>query len=263
MKKLSFRYETEYQFSLPVSKHFYTLKIVPETTKRQVIKVDCLEIAKSSSQTRSRDVYGNEMIMGSILEPHDKFSFLIEGTAQVNQAVFEEDEGFLSAYRYPTELTKPTKALEQWFQQLLERTGFRQWEPGEQADYLYHQVYDYMEYVPGVTTVETTAGQVFQKGQGVCQDYTHLLLCLLRMAGLPSRYIVGMMLGEGYSHAWAEVNINGVWVGIDPTNDKYVDDNYIKISQGRDYRDCIVCKGHFMGQVVQKQEIVVKVEEIT
>lgn len=262
MKKLSFCYETKYQFSLPVSKHFYTLKIIPKTTVRQKIQVTRLLVEQKTALTSDKDVYGNEMIIGSILEPHTQFSFSIEGTAEIDQSIFEQDSNHLSAYRYPTDLTKPTKELKNWFEELLKRTDFMKWDAGEKADYLYHQVYEYMEYVPGVTNVNTSAGQAFLLKQGVCQDYTHLLLCLFRMSGFPARYVVGMMTGEGYSHAWVEVNLNDTWVGIDPTNDKYVDDNYIKISQGRDYKDCIVCKGHFMGQVTQFQDIVVKVEEL-
>ncbi len=262
MKKLSFRYETKYQFSLPVSRHFYTLKIIPETTVRQNIQITRLSIEESDSQSRSRDVYGNEMITGSILQPHESFSFFVEGVAEINQTVFEEDMCHFTAYSYPTDLTRPTREIKEWFQEIQTRTDFDKWEDEEKADYLYHRVYEHMEYVSGVTDVDTTAGQVFLMKKGVCQDYTHLLLCLCRLAGLPARYIVGMMIGEGYSHAWVEVKLNDIWVGIDPTNDKYVDDNYIKISQGRDYKDCIVCKGHFMGQGTQSQEIVVKVEEV-
>lgn len=262
MKKLKFRYETKYQFSIPVSKHFYTLKIVPQTNARQKIEINSLTRINKPEETKSFDVYGNEMMIGSIMEPHDSFGFRLEGTAEVDQSVFEQAKDHLAAYQYPTGLTKPTAEICAWYQEMTERSGLSEWEPREKADYLYHQVYSYMEYAQGVTDVDTTAGEVYLKKQGVCQDYTHLLLCLCRMAGLPSRYVVGMMTGEGYSHAWAEVLLDGVWVGIDPTNDKYVDDNYIKISQGRDYKDCIICKGHFMGMAEQTQEIAVHVEEI-
>jgi transglutaminase-like putative cysteine protease len=71
-----------------------------------------------------------------------------------------------------------------------------------------------------------------------------------------------MMMGEGFSHAWVEVSIGGVWMGFDPTNDKIVDDTYIKISRGRDYQDCIVNRGVFYGCVTQTQNIKVVVSEV-
>lgn len=262
MKKLKFRYETKYQFSIPISKHFYTLKILPQSNARQKIEINRLIRINDVDETRNYDVYGNEMIIGSIIEPHDSFGFTLEGTAEVNQSIFEQDKHHLTVYKYSTDLTKPTLEIRSWYQEMSERSGLSGWDAREKADYLYHQVYEYMEYAQGVTNVETTAGEVYLTKQGVCQDYTHLLLCLYRMAGLPARYVVGMMIGEGYSHAWVEVMIDGFWIGVDPTNDKYVDDNYIKISQGRDYKDCIICKGHFMGLAVQTQEIVVHVEEV-
>jgi transglutaminase-like putative cysteine protease len=70
------------------------------------------------------------------------------------------------------------------------------------------------------------------------------------------------MQGEGYSHAWVEVAISNFWRGFDPTNDKIVDDGYIKISSGRDYRDCIVNRGFFYGNVTQNQSIKVVVSEV-
>jgi transglutaminase-like putative cysteine protease len=88
------------------------------------------------------------------------------------------------------------------------------------------------------------------------------MISILRRAGIPARYVVGMMKGEGFSHAWVEAVISGVWVGFDPTNDNLVDDTYIKISSGRDYQDCIVNRGFFNGCVTQKQNIKVVVREV-
>jgi transglutaminase-like putative cysteine protease len=88
------------------------------------------------------------------------------------------------------------------------------------------------------------------------------MIALLRMSGIPARYVVGMMMGEGFSHAWVEALIDGEWIGFDPTNDKNVDDTYIKISNGRDYQDCIVNRGVFYGCVTQNQNIKVIVSEV-
>jgi transglutaminase-like putative cysteine protease len=71
-----------------------------------------------------------------------------------------------------------------------------------------------------------------------------------------------MMLGEGCSHAWVEVWNDRKWIGFDPTNRKPVNDEYIKISTGRDSEDCLVNQGIFTGNVTQTQEISVLVEEV-
>ena len=95
----------------------------------------------------------------------------------------------------------------------------------------------------------------------MCQDYTHIMLGLCRQLGIPARYVAGFMIGEGATHAWLEVYARGHWIGIDPTNNRIVDDMYIKMSEGRDASDCIVDKGLFFGNVQQKQSVFVKVTQ--
>lgn len=89
-------------------------------------------------------------------------------------------------------------------------------------------VYTHFKYVTGSTQIHATAEEALKLGEGVCQDYAHIMLSLLRIEGIPCRYVVGIMQGEGASHAWTEVLCNGYWYGFDPTNNKLVDDEYIK-----------------------------------
>ena len=98
-------------------------------------------------------------------------------------------------------------------------------------------------------------------GCGVCQDYSHILISLCHLAGIPARYVVGMLTGEGASHAWVEIYQDEKWYALDPTNNLIVDDEHIKISHGRDYRDCLINQGVFTGCAKQTQEIQVVVEE--
>ena len=103
--------------------------------------------------------------------------------------------------------------------------------------------------------------QALEGGGGVCQDYAHIFLALCRLMGIPARYVAGMMVGEGATHAWTEVWILGAWIGFDPTNNRLAGDHYIKLSHGRDFGDCTIDKGCFKGFAAQKQNIYVKVEE--
>lgn len=126
---------------------------------------------------------------------------------------------------------------------------------------LMHTLYGCMRYTPGVTTVQTTAEQAFAAGAGVCQDYAHILLSLCRIEHIPCRYVVGLLLGEGASHAWTEIWDSGRWYALDPTNDLIVDDQHIKISSGRDYQNCIINQGLFIGQARQEQQVCASVLE--
>ena len=122
-------------------------------------------------------------------------------------------------------------------------------------------VHDALSYEPGTTTVRTTAAQAFALGHGVCQDYSHVMLAVLRAAGIPARYAAGMLLGEGESHAWVEVLYQGNWYAFDPTNCVAVTDQHIKLSHGRDSDDCAINRGVFMGFGQQQTEISVIVTE--
>ena len=72
--------------------------------------------------------------------------------------------------------------------------------------------------------------------------------------GIDARYIAGLLGGEGATHAWVEVYQDGRWVGLDPTHNRLVDDSYITIAHGRDYRDCMLDIGIFSGYNVQQSQ---------
>lgn len=112
-----------------------------------------------------------------------------------------------------------------------------------------------------MTTVQTTAEQAFAADAGVCQDYAHILLSLCRIQHIPCRYVVSLLLCEGASHAWTKIWDSGRWYALAPTNDLIVDDQHIEISSGRDYQDCIINQGLFIGQARQEQQVCASVLE--
>jgi transglutaminase-like putative cysteine protease len=110
-------------------------------------------------------------------------------------------------------------------------------------------------YTPGATTVTTPLRDVLRRRKGVCQDFAHLAVACLRVAGLPARYVSGYLetqpppgqpkrQGADASHAWASVLLPELgWVDLDPTNDRLVDDGYVVTAWGRDYTDVPPLKG--------------------
>jgi transglutaminase-like putative cysteine protease len=112
-----------------------------------------------------------------------------------------------------------------------------------------------MQYASGTTSVYTTARQAWESGTGVCQDFTHAMLSLLRTVGIPARYVSGYLypkqgeIGEtvtGESHAWVEV-WDGGWWACDPTNGTDVGERHIAVARGRDYSDVSPLKGIYSG----------------
>jgi len=132
-------------------------------------------------------------------------------------------------------------------------------------------VHEQMAYTPGSTTVATSGPDAFAAGHGVCQDFTHILLGILRAMGIPSRYASGYLhpdleagLGEahaGQSHAWVEAWV-GDWVSLDPTHGGFVGPQHVLVARGRDYADVTPLKGLFIGEPAKKLEVKVELTRI-
>jgi transglutaminase-like putative cysteine protease len=82
------------------------------------------------------------------------------------------------------------------------------------------------------------------------------------LAGITARYVTGFIIGEGVSHAWVEFLDHDQWYGIDPTNNKLVNDEYIKIGHGRDAKDCMINRGIMHGGGPHTQSVRVNVQEV-
>lgn len=128
-------------------------------------------------------------------------------------------------------------------------------------------IYKNFKYIKGITTIETTIKEILKHRSGVCQDFAHVMLEILRTLGIPSRYVSGYicpnkngMRGEGATHAWVEAWIPGEgWIGIDPTNNVWVTNNHIKLAIGRNFNDCSPIKGTFKGPARQSLSVYVSV----
>lgn len=259
MDILSFHYHLKLTFDAPVKGHRFTLRCVPSTDARQRILNAQYFVYPQTFLSESRDSFGNFCIFGAAQEPHESFEADVCGDAVVGMAQcvpavnpFQEN-----IFRYPTALTAADESLRQAAQEWKLPTD----DALLQASELMAKLGSEMNYTPGVTGIQTTAAEAFALRQGVCQDYAHIMLCLLRQQGYKARYVVGMLMGEGKSHAWVEVEHDGCWYGYDPTNGIDVSDGHIKISHGRDYSDCTIDKGRFFGFAVQNQDISVIVQK--
>lgn len=235
---------------------------LPSDTNRQQLSDLRITISDCPQYCVTTDHFGNRKLYGCIRRTHNAFEVQISGKAVTGLDIFEEytpDPVAYSMLKVQTELTRPGEAIRTCRRELSlgECKG-----PYEKALKIMHSLHQRLRYVPGSTTVHEAAETALSLGQGVCQDYAHIMLSLLRMEGIPARYVVGMMLGEGVSHAWVEVLCNGYWYGFDPTNDKLVNEEYIRVSCGRDAGDCSVIRGTFYGLVAQMQQERVVVEQI-
>lgn len=128
-------------------------------------------------------------------------------------------------------------------------------------------IYNNFKYQKGITTVETTPDEIWRLRSGVCQDFAHMLLFMLRLVGIPSRYVSGYicpnksgMRGEGATHAWVEAYMPGFgWVGLDPTNNCVVSSAHLRLAVGKNFSDCSPVKGTYRGTSNHTLEVTVTV----
>ncbi|MCD7813652.1 MAG: transglutaminase family protein [Lachnospiraceae bacterium] len=285
MKDLLFEYDMHLDFAPPVEEHRFTLKCIPLTDERQLINRLDVEIYPKEFLSTDKDSFGNYSIYGYTKGQHDRFFARVRGQARTGLAPYltAKEEHQVGLFKYQTDYTRPGPAILKFAEQF-ESAAEKYRKSGDEnqtrfpereiistgsataifdfAITLMHGLYENFSYVQGVTDVRTTAEEAMALGKGVCQDYSHILLSLCRIWKIPCRYVVGMLIGEGLSHAWVEVCSGGRWYALDPTNNLIVDDQHIKISAGRDYHDCIVSQGVFVGRTTQTQTVAVRVKEM-
>ena len=136
-------------------------------------------------------------------------------------------------------------------------------------------VHSKFRYEKGATHVHSSIHDVLESGAGVCQDFAHLLLAVVRMRGIPGRYVSGYLvprrtaepgasveevIGGQASHAWVEVFLPGAgWVGLDPTLGHATTIQHVRIAYGRDYGDVAPVRGIYKGHAGQRLSVDVRV----
>ncbi|MDR1540595.1 MAG: transglutaminase family protein [Clostridiales bacterium] len=257
MKWLFFHYDTFLEFEQPVREHQFVLRCEPTTNGRQrVVRADVV-IKPRVPINILKDGFGNMVQTGCIPFEHTSFHYSSEGEV----FVFENnrDETLLNpVFRYPSSLTKASPDMLGFFQGIGVKKGEK---ACDAAEIVMDAVGKHFEYIPGSTDTSTTAAQAFDKKAGVCQDYTHAFISFMRLAGYPARYANGLLVGEGASHAWAEIYEDGCWIGFDPTRNSQVSDDYLRFCVGRDFDDCSIERGVFFGDSGQRQTVQIKVYE--
>jgi transglutaminase-like putative cysteine protease len=150
---------------------------------------------------------------------------------------------------------------------------------GECVLHLNRWIFDEFKYQPGVTDVSTPVDKVLETRTGVCQDFAHVMISVLRATGIPARYVSGYiesvapgavartghepLRGADASHAWIEVFTPlGEWVGVDPTNRCKEGEQHVQIAVGRDYDDVPPLRGVFKGAERQQLSVSVTVSRV-
>jgi transglutaminase-like putative cysteine protease len=127
----------------------------------------------------------------------------------------------------------------------------------------------------GVTTTATPIAEILRRREGVCQDFTHLMISMLRGFGIPARYVSGYIrtrpvpgqarrLGADQSHAWVGAWLGPAhgWIDLDPTNALVVGEEHVVLGWGRDYGDVAPLRGVILGGGEQRLCVEVELEAV-
>lgn len=260
MKKLHFTYDMQIEYSVPVTSCNFTIKCFPADTKRQQVGDFKISILPDTDYQWGTDGFKNKQIWGKCAEPHTSFRFQIEGDAKTGLSDYEEeiDTDLAMVFSCPHGLNVPGDTIKAFSDKRIKNTDACTYDKVTEITQILFQEFEYKSLT---TNVNTSAEEAFAQGYGVCQDYSHILISLLHLVKIPARYVTGFIIGEGESHAWVEFLDGNKWYGIDPTHNRPVNDDYIKIGHGRDAHDCMINRGIMHGGGLHTQTVNVNVRE--
>ena len=278
---LRLHHRTEYRYSEAATSNSNELRMTPITTRWQKLEVNIISVLPATRLSSYEDLNQNIVSYFEISEPHSRL--VVDSRASVNTSCKVDFDNL--PYGYSHSDLPQCSALEDCYP-FLQDSNYIGLTPeawrlaldikGDSQD-VFQTSYGIMDYIYSeyqydtvATNVMTHATEILENKRGVCQDFAHAMVALCRSLRIPARYVSGYFFdatrdrslrGSEASHAWAEVYIEPLgWVGLDPTNRKVVDDTYIILARGRDYRDVAPVIGSFMGSGRSAMQVTVSVE---
>ncbi len=271
-------HETGYAYKSPVTASFNEARLTPRSDSRQNVILNRVETAPATRSYRYVDYWGTAVTSFDLHAPHSELEVTASSVVEterpeprkINLSWAElASEGVVDRY---DEMLAPTHFVPA--SKRIERVGRRiakYHEPAQAVIEAARWAQAELHYVPGTTGVHSSGVDALREGRGVCQDFAHLTLMLLRGMGIPARYVSGYFhphrdakLGdtvEGQSHAWIQA-WTGDWWHFDPTNDVEINEQYISVGTGRDYGDVTPLKGIYSGEGSTDLDVIVEITRL-
>lgn len=270
---LDVEHTMRFRYDAFVHQSWLELRVEPRTASSQTVQSFLLSVGPPAAVSRYVDWNGNVVHHFGVPDYHDRIEVVARSTVEVHPPALELAElldppaAGLGALLDLTLLAGPVQ--ESALLHDLEREiGAPARAPvGEQIAAVGALLRDHFEYRTGVTDSKSTTDEVLEHRSGVCQDFAHLMLGLLRLRKIPSRYVSGYLhvTSEGgepsQSHAWVEVFAGERgWIPFDPTHDRVPGEDYVRIGAGRHYDDVPPNRGVYRGQAQEVLEVQVKTQ---
>ncbi len=275
---IEIEHQLHFHYDAFVSESYTELRVEPRRSPHQTLHSFYIAVGPPTTIWRYVDWNGNFVHHFGIPRFHDRIEISTRALVESRPAEISLDRAtdalpIAEATRELLDFTSfrgpvvRSKALED----LNEAAGISSATPlGEQLRGLSEFVRERFEYVPEVTDYKSTTKTVLETGAGVCQDFAHLLLGLLRLRGIPCRYVSGYLhvppVGDepSQSHAWVEAYSPTLgWLAIDPTHHLVPDERYVVVAHGRDYDDVPPNRGIYRGVANETLTASVRTREST
>ena len=274
---------TKYRYSAPIYESVMQIYMQPRTENMQHCFSFEVTTTPRAHALSYRDYLGNTIHSFNVPGNHTALTISTRTVVEVdappplpdalNPDAWNELDALVATADYwealaQTPLTQPTDLLRELADEIDAR---RRADPLTLIREINSGLYDYMAYNPQTTGVDSPIDEALASRAGVCQDFSHIMLSLLRDIGVPCRYISGYIAhqqgidrsAEDATHAWVEAFLPRLgWVGFDPTNNVIAGDHHIRVAIGRDYSDVPPTRGVFKGDATSELSVAVRVIQI-
>ena len=281
MNFYSIRHLTRFRYAQPISESIMETRMHPRSDSSQHCLTFSLSVSPRCRVFTYRDHLGNNVHHFDIPGEHNQLVIVAESV--VEQQPVPEVPSFLApdAWRALDELIETgdfwemllpsTFAIETpAVKQLAEQMDMkRRDDPLMLVHELNQRLFEFFDYVPRSTRVDSPIDEAIMSGKGVCQDFAHTMIALLRHVRIPARYVSGYLYRgredhdrstPDATHAWVEALMPHLgWVGFDPTNNLTAHRRHIRTAVGRDYADVPPTHGVFRGNTASELYVAVQV----
>jgi transglutaminase-like putative cysteine protease len=274
------RHVTSFSYQPAVGESVMEVRLQPRSDTRQRCLTSTIDVTPAATVSVYRDFYGNAVHHFDIPGKHYSIEVVSEATVDmlprldienIEQSSWSELDELVAHGDYwemllPSQFARPSEMLLRLQHELhLERRG----DPLSLLKEINTAIYENFDYAPNTTRVDSPIDDALLTHQGVCQDFAHIMIALVRQLRIPCRYVSGYLYHQseshdrspaGASHAWVEAYLGEAgWVEFDPTNNLLGCERHIRVAVGRDYADIPPTRGVHRGEAESELRVLVTV----